>query len=292
MGHANFAQAELQTVVLPAIARFEFESGKGKEGSKVLMVEWDTSLIPHEFRQNFPGTSNQESHPTIPAWEVSWNDMPVTIAAQDRDEETRIRERQYFLLPSGCQIPTDITITHRTGLAISAKPLPAIYPEGLGLKIGSKGVLRKCSHMSGYHRSSKASSALLVRASKSWHFSPLFLELRRLMTGLLDTMWANNRVTDLEEELRNEMSVNVESVGLEMVIREKEWILDQFGIAPYPGATGPSEKVPATIVPPKHDLPGRLADQFRGLKIATSPGDFAVSATGNVLQAAAYTSRY
>lgn len=44
------------------------------------------------------------------------------------------------------------------------------------------------------------------------------------------------------------MSVNVESVGLGMVIREKEWILDQFGIAPCPGATGPSEKVPATIL--------------------------------------------
>lgn len=105
-------------------------------------------------------------------------------------------------------------------------------------------------------------------------------------------MWANNRVTDLEEEVRNEMSVNVESVGLGMVIREKEWILDQFGIAPYPGATGPSEKVPATIVPPKYDLPRRLADQFRGLKIATFPGDLAVLATGNVFQVVAYKSRY
>lgn len=87
-----------------------------------MMMEWDTSLVPHEFRQNFPGTSNEESHHAIAAWEVSWKGMPVTIAAQDRDEETQTRERLHFLLPSGCQIPTDITITHRTGLGILATP--------------------------------------------------------------------------------------------------------------------------------------------------------------------------
>lgn len=102
----------------------------------------------------------------------------MTIAAQDRDEETQTRERLHFLLPSGCQVPTDIVITHRTGSAIFARPLPAIYSEGLGLKTGSRGVLRKCSRMSGHRRSSKASGALLVRARKSWHFPPLFLELR------------------------------------------------------------------------------------------------------------------
>lgn len=92
--------------------------------------------------------------------------------------------------------------------------------------------------------------------------------------------------------MRNEMSVNVESVGLEMVSQEKEWILDQFGIALSPDATGPSEKVPTTIVSPKHHLPGRLADQFRGLKLATSPEDLAAAATGNVLQAIIHKPSY
>lgn len=54
-------------------------------------------------------------------------------------------------------------------------------------------------------------------------------------------MWAKNRAADLEEEIRREMSVNVESVGLEMAIRE-EWILDQLGIAPPLHATGRPKK--------------------------------------------------
>lgn len=194
MGHATFAQAGPQTAVpqiegsatvndssqskMTALARFEFESGKGKEGSKVLMAEWDTSLTSHESLQGSPRAPDQESHPTSPAWEVSWEDMPVTIAVRDKAKETQTRERQYFLLPPGCQVPTNISITHRTGSVISAKPLPAIYPEGLGLEVGSKGVLRKCSRVTGHCRSSKAYGALLARARKSQHLAPLFLGLR------------------------------------------------------------------------------------------------------------------
>lgn len=77
------------------------------------------------------------------------------------------------------------------------------------------------------------------------------------------------------------MSVNTESVGLEMVLQEKAWIQDQFGLAPPPDATEPSEKAPAVPTPRPH-LPGRLADQFRGLKLATSPEDLAAVATGEI----------
>lgn len=78
------------------------------------------------------------------------------------------------------------------------------------------------------------------------------------------------------------MSINVESVGLEMVLQEKEWILTQFGVGPSPGATGePSEKAPVVTSPRSH-LAGRLADQFRGLKLATSPEDLAAAATGKI----------
>lgn len=65
------------------------------------MVEWDTSLTSHQSRQSSPEAPDQGSHPTNPAREVSWEDMPMTIAVQDRTEETQTRERQYFLLPPG-----------------------------------------------------------------------------------------------------------------------------------------------------------------------------------------------
>ena len=77
------------------------------------------------------------------------------------------------------------------------------------------------------------------------------------------------------------MSINAESVGLEMVLQEKAWILDQFGIGPSSDISGPSEKVPV-VTSPKPHLAGRLADQFRGLKLATSPEDLAAAATGKV----------
>ncbi|SPO04211.1 uncharacterized protein DNG_06894 [Cephalotrichum gorgonifer] len=234
---------------ITALARFEFESAKGKAGSKVLMVEWDTSLTSHEASHGSPQIRDQKSSsPTerearvSPDWKVSWEGMPMTMVVRDREERNRARERQLFLLPPACQFPADITITHRTGLVISTKPLPAIYPEGLGLEAGSKGVLH--------------------------------------------TLWAKNRVADLEDEIQREMSLNAESVGLEMVMQEKQWILDQFGIALIlPDGPSPSGKVPAAPVPSKPHLAGRLADQFRGLKLATSPEDLAAAAIARNRQA-------
>lgn len=135
-------ESSLQPKTAAALARFEFESGKGKDGSKVLMVEWDTTCT-HEQREASPRLPDQESHPAGPVWKVSWEGMPVALPVRDRDERSRTQERQFFLLPPGCQFPGDITITHHTGLTVSAKPLPAIFPEGLGLDAGTKGVLRK-----------------------------------------------------------------------------------------------------------------------------------------------------
>lgn len=75
------------------------------------------------------------------------------------------------------------------------------------------------------------------------------------------------------------MSINPEGVGLEMVLQEKAWILDQFGIGPPPDVNGPSDKLPV-VASPKPHLSGRLADQFRSLKLATSPEDLAAAAAG------------
>lgn len=153
MGHATAAAAvdkpksmegppESNTAA-PALARFEFESGKGKDGSKVLMVEWDTAFTSDEQHAGSPRLPGQEPDPAVPVWTVSWEGMPVALPVRDRDERSQTQERQFFLLPPACQFPSDITITHHTGLTVSAKPLPAIFPDGLGLEAGTKGVLRK-----------------------------------------------------------------------------------------------------------------------------------------------------
>lgn len=153
MGHATVAAMadELNSIETPpeskpaaaALARFEFESGKGKDGSKVLMVEWDTAFTSDEKRADSPRPPDQETYPAGPVWTVSWEGMPVALPVRDRDERSLTQERQFFLLPPACQFPGDISITHHTGLTVSANPLPAIFPDGLGLEAGTKGVLRK-----------------------------------------------------------------------------------------------------------------------------------------------------
>ena len=159
------------------LARFEFESGKGKDGSKVLMVEWDTLITSHEQNRDSPQVPSPESRTADPAWTVSWEGMPVALPVRDRDERGLAQERQLFLLPPGSQVPPDITVTHRTGSAVSAKPLPAIFPEGLGLEAGTKGVLRESIYFFGRLRGLEAWEQLrssapigpLASASKTVH---------------------------------------------------------------------------------------------------------------------------
>ena len=71
----------LQSVT--ALARFEFEAGKGSYGTKIIMVEWQD-----EEKSRHNGT-----------WQVSWPGKRMTIAADDNPSDTT--NRLYFLLPPG-----------------------------------------------------------------------------------------------------------------------------------------------------------------------------------------------
>lgn len=265
-----------------ALATVEFEPVEGKNGSKVLMVEWDATMATHEQNQHggSPRPLGHQSHPTESAWKVSWEGMPVTLAVRDRDEGPQRRERQFFLLPPGSQFPTHVTITHSTGLAMSAKPLPATYPDGLGLDVGAGGILRKLTFCSAAFSRDPLREETGLPAQGKPQCCASLLSFALLTPELLDTLWAKNRIADLEDEIRKEMSINTESVGLEMVIQEKAWILEQFGIAPLPDTTAAFEKVPL-IPPPKPRSTGRLPDQSRCLKLATSPEDLAAAALGS-----------
>jgi len=142
---------------LAASSRFEFEATKGNEGTKILLVEWDTS--PATAQQDEPPVSNEEatnetgsttevakagnitSSNTVGDWEVSWEGKRATFPTRDRDAGTR--KRVYFLLPPGAHVPPVVMITHTSGTKLATKPLPAIFPEGLAPETGSLGVLRR-----------------------------------------------------------------------------------------------------------------------------------------------------
>lgn len=123
----NMVQGQSPTT---ALARFEFESGRGNEGTKILMVEWEDD--EH---------SSNESH-DMGDWEVAWEGKLTILSAREGIEEKL--HRLYFLLPPGTSIPRVVTVSQQGGRTIHTTPLPAIFPAELGLTArtaGKKGVL-------------------------------------------------------------------------------------------------------------------------------------------------------
>lgn len=112
-----------------ALARFEFESGRGNEGTKILMVEWED--------ENAEGSTKNMGD-----WEVSWEGKSTVLSARDGAEGKT--HRLYFLLAPGASIPRIIKLSQVGGATIQTNPLPAIFPPELGLtarQAGRKGVL-------------------------------------------------------------------------------------------------------------------------------------------------------
>ncbi|KAI0387311.1 hypothetical protein F5Y04DRAFT_2255 [Hypomontagnella monticulosa] len=216
-----------------ALARFEFEMGRGNEGSKILMVEWD------------PNPTGEDGW--VVTWEGKATTFPVSEKVEDEDEEEKgaaekqRRQRLYFLLPSSAPIPPVVTISHAgSGRALTAKSMPAIFAPGLG--IGSRDAGRR---------------------------------------GVLHTIWGRLRAGQLHDEIRAELRSNSESVGLEMTIQERLWIIDHFGLDDLrpldTNINNAAAAAPASPFPqsPRSPIGGRLGEKLKGLKLATSPSDLA-----------------
>jgi hypothetical protein len=104
--------------------------------------------------------------------------------------------------------------------------------------------------------------------------------------GVLHTIWAKKRLRELELEMEAELRANAESVGLEMALAEKQWIVDNFLRAPpsSPPAsssnTTSSSNSAAAATSPRSPVSGRLGDKLKGLRLATSPADLVPSPAG------------
>ncbi|KAF2280839.1 uncharacterized protein EI97DRAFT_428936 [Westerdykella ornata] len=116
-----------------ALARFEFEAGHGREGTKILMVEWEDDDSTRGERGD---------------WHISWEGKTTVLPA--KDQPTNDVNRMYFLLSPGVSVPSIVTLTHRPEDSSKApviwhtNPLPAIFPPELGASAraaGKKGVL-------------------------------------------------------------------------------------------------------------------------------------------------------
>lgn len=126
---------------ITALARFEFEAGKGNEGTKILMIEWEDDDVTRSSSEG--------------SWQVSWEGKTTVLPAHERpNDNTR---RFYFLLPPNVTIPPVVTLSYEPQTAdknasrsskarevLQLNPLPAIFPPELGATgraAGKKGVL-------------------------------------------------------------------------------------------------------------------------------------------------------
>ncbi|KEY67459.1 hypothetical protein S7711_02379 [Stachybotrys chartarum IBT 7711] len=100
--------------------------------------------------------------------------------------------------------------------------------------------------------------------------------------GVLHTIWARNRLAELKSEMDAELRTNAESVGLEMALAEKQWIIDNFLPAPPPAAPPPSSTSTTAPSFPPSPVGGRLGDKLKGLRLATGPADLIPSPTANI----------
>ncbi|TFB06362.1 hypothetical protein CCMA1212_002319 [Trichoderma ghanense] len=102
--------------------------------------------------------------------------------------------------------------------------------------------------------------------------------------GVLHTIWAKKRLRELELEMEAEMRANAESVGLEMALAEKQWIVDNFLRAPPsspPASSSSNSSTAAAAMSPRSPVSGRLGDKLKGLRLATSPADLVPSPAAN-----------
>ncbi|TID27342.1 hypothetical protein E2P81_ATG00102 [Venturia nashicola] len=224
------------------------------------------SLSTPQARARFefePGKSNNGTKILMLEWEdtaetnsiagsrtVSWEGKSHVLPAEERSGDAAIDQthRLFFLLPPGVSVPATVTLTlegkgEGEKVVWKTNPLPAIFPPGL------------------YERAVSPGPGGVKRPSK----------------GVLHTLWAKKRLATLEGEIVREERDFPEGIGLDMALKEKEWIESTFGITASAPAVSPraglnSKGVNDAPLSPTTPLsPGgsRLSEKFKGLKLQT-----------------------
>jgi hypothetical protein len=209
-----------------ALARFEFEPGRSKEGTKVLMVEWEDD----DTTRSIDGD-----------WEISWEGKRTVLPAREHADATTKDtnatdvpvNRLYFLLGAGVAVPTTVRL-QKGNIIWRTNPLPAIFSPELGATARAAG-----------------------------------------KKGVLHTIWAKKRLQVLQKEIDAEARDNMEGVGFEMAVAEKEWIEANFGVLSKPsGIVMPAQQQESGTLnsptSPRSPGGGRLMEKLKGLRIGTT----------------------
>ncbi|KAI9864871.1 MAG: hypothetical protein M1813_002642 [Trichoglossum hirsutum] len=227
---------------LSALARFEFESGKANEGTKILMVEW-------EERDN-----DEWNRAGGGEWLVQWEGKSTVLQVKDNEET---HHRLYILLPYGVTIPPTITLTRKSPpdsngnskdadsqpKPLHIHPLPAIFPPSLGAfarTAGKKGVLHT------------------IWAKK---------RLSVLQKEIDAETQKNVESVGLEMALQEKAWIE-QNFGVGAGARPSVSIPAAGSVGPYPLSPTRSPTTPGG---------GRLAEKLKGLRVGTSAAELSTS---------------
>jgi hypothetical protein len=121
---------------ITAFARYEYETGKAQDGTKILMIEFEDE--DDESRRDPAGT-----------WHVAWSNKTTVLPSEERTADNS--RRLYFLLPPGAPVPPKVILTFNPSpnsakepQRLTLNPLPAIFAPDLEASArasGKKGVL-------------------------------------------------------------------------------------------------------------------------------------------------------
>ncbi|ROW11181.1 hypothetical protein VMCG_01487 [Cytospora schulzeri] len=231
------------------LSRFEFETGtKGNEGTKILMVEWDAVAAIDSAAQGTEAAEEEKARNSMDDWDVRWDgkEALTVLPIRDGDGGSSNSNSSGSLMRVYFLVPPGAPIPTLVTIAKSSG-LTELRTKPLPA-IFPEG---------------------LVGGDKGTR-------------GVLHTIWARKRLHELGAEITAEMKSNGESVGLEMALQERQWIVDHFGLeidtssaeaiplAPSSPGGGGGATSPAS---PRSPIGGRLGEKLRGLKLATSPAE-------------------
>ncbi|KAF1824280.1 uncharacterized protein K489DRAFT_316921 [Dissoconium aciculare CBS 342.82] len=242
-----------------ALARFEFEPGRSKEGTKVLMVEWQEDATSRAISAD---------------WEISWDGKKTVLPAKDSQKQQAQSQRpltaseladepinrMYFLLLPGMPIPTTVRLQKGPTLAWRTNPLPAIFAPELGataLESGKKGVLHT-------HWAKKRLQVLQAEISAEER---------------------NNSEGVGLEMARAEMEWIEQNFGVQA--RPVNISLDTTGAGATTGVSDVNNlNTPSS---PRSPGGGRLMDKLKGLKLGTSDRELQTPLTATSTAAGAFS---
>ncbi|PPJ58107.1 hypothetical protein CBER1_05317 [Cercospora berteroae] len=245
-----------------ALARFEFEPGRSKDGTKVLMVEWEED----DTTKNVPGD-----------WEISWEGKRTVLPARDSTTPAATSQQQsdstpaelppvhrlYFLLGPGVAIPPTVKLQKGHTITWRTNPLPAIFSPELGAtarQAGKKGVLHTIW----------AKKRLQVLQTEIEN------ELKENVEGIGLEM-----ATAEKEWIEQNFGV-VARTGNQITVQTQGQTAMGLALSGLQGAGGGGGLNSPTS--PRSPGGGRLMDKLKGLKLGTSASDLTSSSSASQQQ--------